>query len=52
MLFDQQFVQFLRRGDVAAAKSLLIQKYPHLKTDSDRTAMYIELYRSHYRITV
>ncbi|MFM6918122.1 MAG: hypothetical protein ACKPKT_11200 [Dolichospermum sp.] len=36
MNFDQQFTQLLRRGDIAAAKNLLVQKYPHLKNDSDR----------------
>lgn len=52
MGFDYQFTQLLRRGDIAAAKALLLKKYPHLKKDSDRIALYIESYRSHYRITV
>jgi hypothetical protein len=48
MGFDYQFTQFLRQGDIASAKNLLIKKYPHLKTDSDRIASYIELYQDHY----
>ncbi|MFM5957263.1 MAG: hypothetical protein ACKOQ2_08875 [Dolichospermum sp.] len=52
MSFDQQFTQLLRLGDIAAAKNLLIKKYPHLKQDSDRVAEYIRLYQNHYRITI
>ncbi|MFM6532211.1 MAG: hypothetical protein ACKPIB_28670 [Dolichospermum sp.] len=52
MNFDQQFTQLLRRGDIAAAKNLLIKQYPHLKNDSDRIAKYIRLYQNHYRITI
>ncbi|MFM6477118.1 MAG: hypothetical protein ACKPGH_27090 [Dolichospermum sp.] len=52
MNFDQQFTQLLRRGDIAAAKNLLVQKYPHLKNDGDRVAEYIRLYQNHYRITI
>jgi hypothetical protein len=48
MGFDYQFTQFLRLGDIAAAQALLIKKYPHLKTDSDRIAEYIRLYQNHY----
>lgn len=48
MGFDQKFVQLLKLGDIAAAKNLLLKKYPHLKTDSDRIALYIESYQSHY----
>ncbi len=52
MGFDYQFVQLLRLGDVAAAKALLIKKYPHLRQDSDRIALYIESYQSLYRIMI
>jgi hypothetical protein len=52
MGFDYQFTQLLRLGDIAAAKNLLIKKYPHLRQDSDRTALYIRLYQNHYRITI
>jgi hypothetical protein len=52
MGFDQQFVQFLRCGDIAAAKNLLIRKYPHLRKDSDRIALYIVMYQDHYRIRI
>lgn len=52
MGFDQQFVQFLRHGDLTAATSLLIQKYPHLKKDSDRITEYIRRYQEHYRIRI
>ena len=48
MNFDRTFTQLLRSGDVASAKKLLLHKYPHLKTDSDRTALYITLYQNHY----
>jgi hypothetical protein len=48
MNFDYQFSQFLRLGDVAAAKALLLKKYPHLKTDSDRIALYVVMYQDHY----
>jgi hypothetical protein len=51
MGFDYQFTELLRLGDVASAKNLLLQKYPHLKKDSDRIALYIESYQEHYRIT-
>lgn len=47
MNFDHQFSQFLRLGDIAAAKALLLKKYPHLKTDSDRITLYIVMYQTH-----
>ncbi|MFM6919297.1 MAG: hypothetical protein ACKPKT_17320 [Dolichospermum sp.] len=52
MSFDQQFTQLLRLGDIAAAKNLLIKKYPHLKQDSDRISKYVRLYQNHYKITI
>lgn len=52
MGFDHQFIQLLRFGDIAAAKNLLLQKYPHLKKDSDRIALYIVMYQDHYRIRI
>lgn len=48
MGFDYQFTQLLRSGDIASAKALLLRKYPHLKRDGDRIALYIELYQEHY----
>ncbi|MFM6220477.1 MAG: hypothetical protein ACKPCK_13560 [Dolichospermum sp.] len=50
--FDQCFIKLLESGDIAAAKNLLVQKYPHLKQDSDRIAKYIRLYQNHYKITI
>jgi hypothetical protein len=52
MNFDHQFAQLLKLGDVAAAKNLLIKKYPHLRKDSDRIALYIQSYQDHYRIGI
>ncbi|MFM6671560.1 MAG: hypothetical protein ACKPJO_15765 [Dolichospermum sp.] len=50
--FDEAFIRFLRSGDIAAAKNLLVQKYPHLKNDGDRIEKYIRLYQNHYSITI
>jgi hypothetical protein len=45
MSFDRHFIYLLKIGDIAAAKALLLEKYPHLKEDSDRIAMYILRYK-------
>jgi hypothetical protein len=45
MNFDRHFIYLLKIGDIAAAQTLLIKKYPHLKEDSDRIAMYILRYK-------
>jgi hypothetical protein len=45
MKFDRHFIYLLKIGDIAAAQTLLIKKYPHLKEDSDRIAMYIRRYQ-------
>jgi hypothetical protein len=52
MKFDFEFTQLLRHGDIAAAKTLLVKKYPHLKTDSDRVNLYVQKYQKLYKITV
>ena len=46
MKFDRHFIYLLKIGDIAAAKALLLEKYPHLKKDSDRIAMYIRRYKN------
>jgi hypothetical protein len=45
MIFDQKMTSLIRSGRFDAAKNLLIRKYPHLKEDSDRIAMYIRRYQ-------
>jgi hypothetical protein len=45
MKFDRHFIYLLKIGDTAAAKALLLEKYPHLKRDSDRIAMYVHRYK-------
>jgi hypothetical protein len=45
MKFDRHFIYLLKIGDIAAAQTLLLEKYPHLKKDSDRIAMYILRYK-------
>jgi len=44
LYFDANFTQFLKLGDVEGAIALLTKKYPHLKKDESRQALYIEKY--------